>query len=84
MDLKAASGIPFDDGVDGSSRAGGRVVPVVDCQVDHHARRALVDKRFELTGQRGNLLARKSKQKKKKKDSQKPAVETLICLDLSF
>lgn len=63
VDLKAASGIPFDDGVDGSSRAGGRVVPVVDRQVDHHARRALVDKRFELRGPRGNLLVRKIKLK---------------------
>lgn len=50
VDLKAAGGIPLDDGVDGSPGARGRVVPVVDRQVDHHTRRALVDKRLELRG----------------------------------
>lgn len=83
MDLKAASGIPLDDGVDGSSRASGRVVPVVHRQVDHHACRALVDERFELRGpRRGSLLARKSK--RKTNNSQKPAAETLIGLKLLF
>lgn len=55
VDLKAAGGIPFDDGVDGSSSTSGRVVPVVDRQVDHHARRALVDKRFELRRKREEI-----------------------------
>lgn len=66
VDLKAARGISFDDGVDGSPGARGWVVPVVHRQVDHHARRALVDKRFELRRQRRNLtLVSKSKQKDK-------------------
>lgn len=54
VDLEAARGIPFDDGVDGSPGTRGWVVPVVDRQVDHHARRALVDKRFKLRRQKRN------------------------------
>lgn len=57
VDLEAARGIPFDDGVDGSPGARGRIVPVVDRQVDHHARRALVDKRFKLRSQKRKLTS---------------------------
>lgn len=52
VDLEAASWIPLDDGVDGPSCARGRVVPVIDGEVDDHARRAFIDKGFELRRQR--------------------------------
>lgn len=55
VDLKALSGISFNYRVDSSSSSRGRVVPVVDCEVDHHTCRPLIDKRFKLRRQRGRL-----------------------------
>lgn len=55
VDFKALSGISFNYRVDSSSSSRGRVVPVVDCEVDHHTCRPLVDKRFKLRRQRERL-----------------------------
>lgn len=68
VDLKALSGISFNYRVDSSSSSRGRVVPVVDCEVDHHACRALVDKCFKLRRQTERLiLVSKEKTQRNKK-----------------